>query len=123
MNQEAVDRIAAQNLLPFPGGLVAQFSTIDLPQTIEMGDRGKVNVQLINQSPAPVTGPVTVKLYISTDDIIDRASGDTLVNDALLISTVQEVNLRPGQSTTVNLDYANMTSVAGSGGLQPDCRN
>lgn len=115
MNQEAVDRIAAQNSLPFPGGLVAQFSTIDLPETIEMGDRGKVNVQLINQSPAPVTGPVTVKLYISTDDIIDRGSGDTLVNDALLISTVQEVNLRPGESTTVNLDYANMTSVAAPG--------
>src|SRR6478735_5731082 len=74
MNQQAVDRIPAQNLLPLPGGLVAQFSTVDLPQTIEMGDRGKVNVQLINQSPAPVTGPVTVKLYISTDEIIDRAS-------------------------------------------------
>jgi hypothetical protein len=52
MNQEAVDRIAAQNLLSFPGGLVAQFSKIDLPQTIEMGDRGKVTVQLINQGPA-----------------------------------------------------------------------
>ncbi|MEG3956563.1 hypothetical protein [Microcoleus sp. herbarium2] len=70
INQEAVDRIAAQNLLPFPGGLVAQFSNIDLPKTIEMGDRGKVNVHLTNQSPAPVTGPVTVKLYISTDEII-----------------------------------------------------
>ena len=115
MNQEDVDRIAAPNLLPLPGGLVAQFSTIDLPQTIEMGDRGKVNVQLTNQSPAPVTGPVTVKLYISTDEIIDRASDGKLVNDGLLISTVAEVNLRPGQSTTVSLDYANMTSVAAPG--------
>ena len=44
MNQEVVDRIAAQNLLSLPGGLVAQFSNIDLPKTIEMGDRGKVTV-------------------------------------------------------------------------------
>ena len=61
---------------------MAQFSTIDLPQTIEMGDRGKVNVQLTNQGPAPITGPVTVKLYISTDEIIDRAPDGKLVNDA-----------------------------------------
>jgi hypothetical protein len=115
MNQEAVDRIASPNLLSLPGGLVAQFSTIDLPQTIEMGDRGKVTVQLTNQSPAPVTGPVTVKLYISTDEIIDRAPDGKLVNDGLLISTVKEVNLRPGQSTTVELDYANMTSVGAPG--------
>ena len=80
-----------------------------------MGDRGKVNVQLTNQGPAPITGPVTVKLYISTDEIIDRAPDGNLVNDGLLISTVEEVNLRPGQSTTVNLDYANMTSVAAPG--------
>lgn len=32
-----------------------------------------------------------------------------------LISTVEQVNLRPGQSTTVKLDYANMTSVGAPG--------
>jgi hypothetical protein len=115
MNQEAVDRIAAQNLLAFPGGLVAQFSKIDLPKTIEMGDRGKVTVKLTNEGSAPVTGPVTVKLYISTDEIIDRAPDGKLVNDALLISTVEQVNLRPGQSTNVKLDYDNMTSVGAPG--------
>lgn len=115
MNQEVVDTVAAQNLLASQGGLVAQFSQIDLPKTIEMGDRGKVTVKLTNEGSARVTGPVTVKLYISTDETIDRAPDGKLVNDALLISTVEEVNLRPGQSTTVKLDYANMTSVGAPG--------
>jgi len=115
MNQEAADTIGAQNLLPFSGGLVAQFSKIDLPKTIEMGDRGKVTVKLTNQGPTAVTGPVTVKLYISTDEVIDRASDGTLVNDALLISTVEQVNLRPGKSTNVKLDYDNITSVGAPG--------
>ena len=111
MNQDAANTIAAQNLISFPGGLVAQFSKIDLPKTIEMGDRGKVTVKLTNQGPTTVTGPVTVKLYISTDEIIDRAADGKLVNDGLLISTVEQVNLRPGQSTNVKLDYDNITSV------------
>ncbi|MEG4328783.1 hypothetical protein QUB37_23845 [Microcoleus sp. AT3-A2] len=83
MNQEDVDRLAAQNLFPSQGDLVAKFSKIDLPKTIEMGDRGKVNVKLTNQGSAPVTGPVTVKLYTSTDEIIDRAPDGKLVNDCL----------------------------------------
>jgi hypothetical protein len=111
MNQDAANTIAAQNLISFPGGLVAQFSKIDLPKTIEMGDRGKVTVKLTNQGPTTVTGPVTVKLYISTDEVIDRAADGKLVNDGLLISTVEQVNLRPGQSTNVKLDYDNITSV------------
>ena len=49
MNQEVVDTVAAQNLLPLQGGLVAQFSKIDLPKSIEMGDRGKVTVKLTNE--------------------------------------------------------------------------
>jgi hypothetical protein len=115
MNQEDVDGVAAENLLASHEGLVAKFRKIDLPETIEMGDQGKVTVKLTNKGSAPVTGPVTIDLYISTDEIIDRAPNDELVNDALLISTVEEVNLPRGQSTTVKLDYANMTSVGAPG--------
>ncbi len=115
MNQEVVDTVAANNSLLSQGDLVAQFTKIDLPKTIEMGDRGKVTVKLTNEGSARFTGPVTVKLYISTDEIIDRAPDGTLVNDYLLISTVEQVNLRPGQSTTVKLDYDNMTSVVNPG--------
>jgi len=115
MNQEDVDGVAAENLLASHEGLVAKFRKIDLPETIEMGDQGKVTVKLTNKGSAPVTGPVTIELYISTDEIIDRAPDGKLVNDALLISTVEEVNLPRGQSTTVKLDYANMTSVVAAG--------
>ncbi|AFZ10826.1 phosphoesterase PA-phosphatase related protein (plasmid) [Oscillatoria nigro-viridis PCC 7112] len=115
MDQKVVDLVTAQNLLPSQGDLVAKFSKIDLPKTIEMGDRAKVNVKLTNQGSAPVTGPVTVKLYTSTDSTIDRAPDGKLVNDCLLTSTIQQVNLLPGQSTTVRLNYGNMTSVGAPG--------
>jgi hypothetical protein len=115
MNQEVVDIVTAQNLLPSQGDLVAKFSKIDLPKTIEMGDRAKVNVKLTNQGGAPITGPVSVKLYTSTDETIDRAPDGKLVNDCLLTTTVQQLNLLPGQSTTVRLNYGNMTSVGAPG--------
>lgn len=115
MSQEAVDIITAQNILPSQGDLVAKFSKIDLPKTIEMGDRAKVNIKLTNQGSIPIAGPVTVKLYTSTDETIDRAPDGKLVNDCLLTSTIQQVNLLPGQSTTVRLNYGNMTSVGAPG--------
>ncbi len=114
-NKNIEATITTQNISPSQGDLVANFSKIDLPKTIEMGDRAKVNVKLTNQGSTLVTGPVTVKLYTSTDDIIDRAPDGKLVNDALLTSTVQQVNLLPGQSTTVKLNYGNMTSVGAPG--------
>ena len=107
--------ITTQNISPTQGNLVAKFSKIDLPKTIEMGDRAKVNVKLTNQGSTPIVGPVTVKLYTSTDEIIDRAPDGKLVNDALLTSTVQQVNLLPGQSTKVKLNYGNNTSVGAPG--------
>ncbi len=115
MSQEPVGIITAQSLLPSQGDLVAKFSKIDLPKTIEMGDRGKVNVKLTNQGSTPIAGPVTVKLYTSTDETIDRAGDGKLINDCLLTSTIQQVNLLPGQSTTVRLNYGNMTSVGAPG--------
>lgn len=115
MNLEALNILTAENLLPSQGDLGAKFSKIDLPKTIDMGDRAKVNVTLTNQGSTPITGPVTVKLYASTDDAIDRASDGKLVNDCLLTSTVQQVNLQPGQSTKVKLNYANNTSVGAPG--------
>ena len=63
---------------------MAKFSKIDLPKTIEMGDRAKVNIKLTNQGSTPIAGPVTVKLYTSTDETIDRAPDGKLVNDCLL---------------------------------------
>ncbi|WP_293130161.1 vanadium-dependent haloperoxidase [Microcoleus sp. bin38.metabat.b11b12b14.051] len=115
MNPEALNILTAENLLPSQGALGAKFSRIDLPKTIEMGDRAQVNVTVTNQGSAAITGPVTVKLYASTDDVIDRAPDGKLVNDCLLTSTIKQLSLQPGQSTTVKLKYANNTSVGAPG--------
>jgi hypothetical protein len=112
-NIEAIT--TTQNISLSQGDLAAKFSKIDLPKTIEMGDRAKVNVTLTNQGSTPITGPVTVKLYASTDDVIDRTPDGKLVNDCLLTSTIKQVNLQPGQSTKVKLNYANNTSVGAPG--------
>ncbi len=56
-----------------------------------------------------------VNLYTSTEEVIDRASNGKLVNDALLGSTIQQVNLRPGESTTFDLKFDNITSVGAPG--------
>lgn len=92
----------------FKPDLVGRFSLIDLPQSIEFGDDGTVNVTVTNQGAGTAKGPVKVKLHISTDGDLDK-------NDGLLTSVVRTLDLKPGQSTTFNLPYNNLTSVVAPG--------
>jgi CARDB/PAP2 superfamily len=88
--------------------LVGQFSKIELPDTIEFGDRGQAQVRVINQGDIAATGSIKVKLYASTDGNIDG-------NDALLTSKRVSLNLSSGQSTSVNLNYNHITSAVAPG--------
>ena len=88
--------------------LVGQISSIEIPDTIEFGDNGKVKVTVTNRGNGVAKGPLSIKLYISTD-------GDIDVNDGLLTTMVKNINLKPGQSITFSLDYKNLTSVIAPG--------
>ncbi|XWK87585.1 MAG: hypothetical protein U7127_25875 [Phormidium sp.] len=99
------------------------FQNINLPQTIDFGADGIARVTVTNQGMNAVNRPVTVNLYISTDETIDRITPETLVdgqedlkNDGLLARITQNVNLLPGQSTTFEIPYQNLTSVVSPGG-------
>lgn len=99
------------------------FQSINLPQTIDFGGDGIARVTVTNQGMNTVNRPVTVNLIISTDETIDRATPTTLVdgqedlkNDGLLATLTQNVNLLPGQSTTFEIPYQNLTSVVSPGG-------
>lgn len=99
------------------------FQSINLPQTIDFGADGTARVTVTNQGMNAVNRPVTVNLYISTDETIDRVTPTILVdgqedlkNDGLLAKVTQNVNLLPGQSTTFEIPYQNLTSVVSPGG-------
>lgn len=99
------------------------FESIDLPDTIDFGDSGVARVTVTNQGMNTVNRPVTVNLVISTDETIDRTTSTILVdgqedlkNDGLLAKFTQNVNLLPGQSTTFEIPYQNLTSVVSPGG-------
>ncbi|HEY9297249.1 MAG TPA: hypothetical protein VIQ31_12935, partial [Phormidium sp.] len=98
------------------------FQSNDLPDTIEFGDSGTARVTVTNKGSNTVNRPVTVNLIISTDETIDRTTPNTLVdgqedlkNDGLLATITQNVNLLPGQSTTFEIPYQNLTSVVSPG--------
>lgn len=90
--------------------LIVEFDAIDSP-TIFPEQEGSVQVVVTNQGDAQVNGPVTLRLFASTDSDLDlplntlnsRLEG----TDELLGSvTRQAFNLAPGQSTTLTLDFA-----------------
>ncbi len=95
--------------------LVTQFGTINLPDTVDFGDNGTASVIVTNRGNAVAQGPVRVNLYISTDGNIDRNAAGQLHNDGLLGTLTTNINLQPGQSTTVNFAYNNLTSVVAPG--------
>lgn len=94
--------------------LSIQLGRIVLPDSIEFGDEGRVKVIVSNPGNTTVEGPLTLNLFISTDDNLDFRNG-TLHNDALLQSQVVNVNLDPGESKTFTLTYENLTSVIAPG--------
>ncbi|NJK42221.1 MAG: phosphoesterase [Acaryochloridaceae cyanobacterium SU_2_1] len=90
--------------------LKTQFSNIELPEGVEFGAAGQVTLQIRNHGNATFDGPVTVNLYISTDDNIDPR------NDGLLTSyTSDSLRLKSGGSQSITLDYENLTSVIAHG--------
>ena len=98
--------------------LVVQFSDILQKPTIFPDEQGKVNVVVKNQGNAQINEPVNLKLYASTDKVLDTNPLDTLGQprgpsdqlkgtDELLGSlNGQTVNLAPGQSQTFTIDFA-----------------
>ena len=94
--------------------LSIDFTQINLPDTLEMGDQGSVEFIITNHGPQIASGTTGVNLFTSSDQEINtRVLPDTgqSVNDGLLAS--QEVDLtglRPGESRTFTLEYNNNTS-------------
>ncbi len=88
--------------------LIGKWSSLDLPDTMEMGDHGEATLKVRNRGKVDAQGPITINLYLSTDGKIDK-------NDILLKTVNQDINLQAGQSMMVNFDYDNITSAIASG--------
>jgi hypothetical protein len=88
--------------------LTVRIDNITLPDTVEFGDTGQVQVTITNTGHSVARGLHDTKLYISTDNNIDS-------NDAVLTTVTTNLNLQPGRSITVNLPYASNTSVIAQG--------
>lgn len=98
--------------------LVVQFGNILEQPTIFPTEKGKVNVVVTNQGDTQLNGPVNLKLYASTDKELDNNNLNTLgpergANDPLkgtdeLLGNLQNqnINLAPGQSQTITVDFA-----------------
>ena len=99
--------------------LAIEFSQINLPDTIEMGDKGSIEIIVTNKGPQVPSGGTLINLYISSDQEINtRLLPDTgqLVNDGLLASKEVDLRgLRPGNSKTFTLEYDNNTSYVSPG--------
>ncbi len=94
--------------------LTIEFSQINLPNTIEMGDRGSVEFTITNEGTLPGIGLADINLFVSSDkEINQRLLPDTgqLVNDGILETRQVDITgLRPRQSQTFTLEYNNNTS-------------
>lgn len=88
--------------------LTVRIKNIILPDTVEFGDNGQVQVTITNSGGSVARGLHDTKLYISTDNNID-------INDAVLTTVTTNLNLLPSRSITVNLPYASNTSVIAQG--------
>ena len=98
---------------PAADTLEVDFDAITLPESIDFGDTGSVTLSITNISEDSFSGPVALDLWISTDD--DQDSESDVRNDGLLAETTVEVDLAAGGSTTVTLDYENLSSVVAPG--------
>ncbi|MDZ8108305.1 MAG: phosphatase PAP2 family protein [Nostoc sp. DedQUE12a] len=98
--------------------LVIQFAEILENPTIFPDERGKLKIVVKNQGDTLFNGPVNLKLYGSTDKILDlnslntlgqqRGASDLLRGKDELLGSLngQTVNLTPGQSKTFTVDFA-----------------
>ena len=107
-------QLLAARPTPPPSELLSvSFSDIDLPDTINFGDNGSVTLEITNSSGQAFSGPASLDLFISTD--ADRDSVSDERNDGLLNTVQVDLNLAAGQSTTVEIDYENLSSVVAPG--------
>ncbi|PSF36284.1 phosphoesterase [Aphanothece hegewaldii CCALA 016] len=88
--------------------LIVKISSIELPDTIDFGDFGKVEVKVINKGNAIAIGDVKIKLWLSTDENIDQ-------NDVLLTSKISKINLSADESKNISFKYQNNTSAIAPG--------
>jgi hypothetical protein len=90
--------------------IAVQFGDILQNPTIFPQEQGKLNIVVKNQGDAQFNGPVNLKLYASTDNILDtnilntlgptRGASDRLEGTDELLGSLngQTVNLAPGVS-------------------------
>jgi hypothetical protein len=95
----------------YKADLTGYFSEINLPSDLQLGSSGSVQVIVKNQGTAIARGPVTVKLYLSTDGKIDA-------NDVLVASQTRDISLGVGRSLTFDLTYQNVPSAIAVGSYQ-----
>ena len=93
--------------------IAVSFADISLPSTIEFGAAGSVTLELTNTLGLEFSGVVPLELFISTDD--DRDSESDERNDGLLYSIDEDLTLAAGESTTITLNYENLSSVVAPG--------
>ena len=93
--------------------LSTNFDDISLPDTIDFGDTGSVTFEFTNTLGSAFTGSINLDLFISTDD--DRDSESDERNDGLLTNQSINLDLAAGESTTVEIDYENLSSVIAPG--------
>jgi hypothetical protein len=93
--------------------LAVSFADVSLPESIDFGAAGSVTLEITNTTGHEFSGPVSLDLYISTDD--NRDSESDVRNDGLLNTVSLDLSLEAGESTTVVVDYENLTSVIAPG--------
>jgi hypothetical protein len=101
--------------------LTVKFGEVQQKPTIFPDEQGKLQVVITNQGNTAFIGPVNLNLYASTDNQLDLDDLNTLgsntgqrgANDLLrgtdeLLGTLnnQNINLAPGQSQTITVDFA-----------------
>ncbi len=100
--------------------LSIQFGNILEQPTLFPQEQGKLNVVVKNQGDSQISGPINLKLYASTDNVLDNSSLEPLdtlgprgasdplqgVDELLGSLNNQTVNLAPGQSRTFTVDFA-----------------
>ncbi|WP_118167343.1 vanadium-dependent haloperoxidase [Nostoc sphaeroides] len=98
--------------------IVIQFAEILENPTIFPDEQGKLKIVVKNQGDTGFNGPVNIRLFASTDEVLDinslntleqsRGASDLLRGKDELLGGLndQTVNLAPGQSKTFTVDFA-----------------
>lgn len=102
----------------FLGNLTVEFGNVFLPDANVNGLQGTVSLRITNNGRSAITGPVTINLYASADDVLDvrvnpvPGSTDPVANvgfgrDALLTTVTPSIlgNIGAGETRTINVNY------------------